>query len=42
MVKDNDIYYRLSHDARQVQQVTDDGVAGVLFNGVSDWLYRGQ
>ena len=42
MVSNNNIYYRLSQDTPLVQQVTDDGVEGVVFNGVTDWVYRGQ
>ena len=33
---------RASQDTELVYRVTADGVAGVLFNGVCDWLYRGQ
>lgn len=33
---------RASQDTGQVYRVTSDGVAGVVFNGVCDWLYRGQ
>ena len=42
MVKNNDIYFRPSLDTEQVYRVTEDGRPGVLFNGVCDWVYRGQ
>ena len=33
---------RESQDTDLVYRVTADGLAGVVFNGVCDWLYRGQ
>ena len=40
MVYNNDIYYKPSVDAK-VERITNDGVPGVVFNGVTDWIYRG-
>ena len=31
-----------SPDIASVQRITDTGVPGVVFNGVSDWLYSGM
>jgi hypothetical protein len=42
-VLDNDIYYRASGYAGSVEQrVTFNGVPGVFYNGVPDWVYEGD
>ena len=40
IVHNNDIYHKASVDSDHVR-VTSDGVSGVVFNGLSDWIYRG-
>ncbi|XP_043501996.1 venom dipeptidyl peptidase 4 isoform X1 [Polistes fuscatus] len=41
-ILDNDIYYkRFSNNGfNDVQRVTDDGIAGIIYNGVADWVYE--
>ena len=41
MVMDNNIYFKLGQ-TEEVHQMTEDGEKGVVFNGVCDWVYRGQ
>jgi dipeptidyl-peptidase-4 len=42
-VLDNDIYYRSSgrYDAVE-RRITFDGVPGIVYNGVPDWVYEGD
>ena len=40
MVHSNDIYYK-PYVGGKVERLTKDGVPGVVFNGVSDWIYKG-
>jgi hypothetical protein len=42
LVRDNDLYYSPPPGTGPVLQLTRTGVPGVVFNGVTDWLYRGQ
>ena len=37
-----DFHFQASPDTASVQRITDTGVPGVVFNGVSDWLYSGM
>lgn len=38
----NDIYYIPSPDrVLYPERITDDGVEGVIYNGVPDWVYEG-
>ncbi|KAG9510409.1 Dipeptidyl peptidase 4 [Fragariocoptes setiger] len=39
LVHNNDIYYKSSIEA-EPQRITDDGLLGVRFNGIPDWLYE--
>ena len=41
IVHGNNIYYQ-PNVLGEVIRVTNDGVPGVVFNGVSDWLYKGK
>jgi len=41
MVKDNDIYYKPLSGAEKVERLTCDGVSGVIYNGVTDRIYKG-
>ena len=34
--------FQASPDTASVERITDTGVPGVVFNGVSDWLYSGR
>ena len=34
--------FQASPDIASVERITDTGVPGVVFNGVSDWLYSGM
>jgi hypothetical protein len=42
LVRDNDLFYSPPPGTGPVLQLTRTGVPGVVFNGVTDWLYRGQ
>lgn len=42
MVYNYDIYYRLGPRSYQSYRVTDDAIAGVIYNGIPDWLYEGM
>lgn len=37
-IRDNDIYYR--RFLRNAQRVTNNGVDGVIYNGIPDWVYE--
>lgn len=37
----NNIYYRSAPDSLVDTQITDDGQADAIFNGVPDWVYEG-
>uniref|UniRef100_A0A182SC86 Dipeptidylpeptidase IV N-terminal domain-containing protein n=1 Tax=Anopheles maculatus TaxID=74869 RepID=A0A182SC86_9DIPT len=39
-VKDNNVYYRESLVAAQERPLTLDGVPGVIYNGIPDWVYE--
>ena len=39
-VKDNDIFYKSLVKSLEVEQVTQTGVPGTIYNGVADWLYE--
>ena len=41
MVKDNDIYYKPLSGAQTVERLTHDGVSGVIYNGVTNRIYKG-
>ena len=41
IVMDNNIFYKNSFESEAVA-VTTTGQKGVVFNGVTDWLYRGE
>ena len=40
IVMDNNIFYKNSLESEAVA-VTTTGQKGVVFNGVTDWLYKG-
>ena len=40
IVHNNDIYHK-SQVQDDPHRVTSDGVPGVVFNGISDWIYKG-
>ena len=40
MVKDNDIYYKANIKTSAVERLTRTGVPGMVYNGVTDWLYE--
>lgn len=40
-VANNDIYYLEDIDGKNYEQLTSDGAADVIYNGVPDWLYEG-
>lgn len=42
MVYQNDIYYKPSPSDPNVFRVTETGESEVIFNGVTDHLYRGK
>ena len=42
MVKDKDIYYKPLLGAKRVERLTHDGESGGIYNGVTDWIYRGS
>ena len=43
VVVDNDLYYLRDVSARgQVERITNSGQAGLIFNGIADWLYEGK
>ena len=42
MVKDNDIYYKPLSGTEIVERLTHDGVSGVIYNGVTDRIYKGR
>ena len=42
IVHQNDIYHQPSPGEKWVVRVTMDGVPGVVFNGVQDWIYKGN
>lgn len=39
-VINNDIYYRKAKDVKKVTRLTFDGVPGIIYNGVPDWVYE--
>lgn len=41
-VHDNDVYYKPTINKSLVCRITYNGVPGVLFNGVPDWLYENE
>ena len=41
MVKDNDIYYKPLSGAEKVERLIRDGISGVIYNGVTDRIYKG-
>jgi hypothetical protein len=42
-VLDNDIYYRSSSSfGAEEKRVTFNGVTGIFYNGVPDWVYEGN
>ena len=41
MVKDNDIYYKPLSGTEKVERLTHDGESGVIYNGVTDRIYKG-
>lgn len=41
MVYKYDIFYTNSIKALQTYRVTNTGVPGIVYNGVTDWLYEG-
>lgn len=42
MVYNYDIYYRRTPRATETYRVTNDAVAGIVYNGIPDWLYEGN
>lgn len=41
LVHENDIYIRQSPSNEEDIRLTDTGVPGIIYNGVTDWLYQG-
>ncbi|KAI1303549.1 Inactive dipeptidyl peptidase 10 [Halotydeus destructor] len=39
LVMNNDIYYMTSVATAKLQRITKDGVPGLIYNGIGDWLY---
>ena len=42
LVKNNDIFYKTHPTASKVERITFDGHREDIFNGVTDWLYKGR
>lgn len=42
VVYKNNIFYKQHVSDETWSRVTRDGVPGVMFNGVNDWIYRGM
>ena len=42
LIKNNDIYYKTYPTVDKVERITFDGDNEEIFNGVTDWLYRGR
>ena len=42
LVHENDIYIRQSPSDEEDIRLTDTGVPGIIYNGVTDWLYQGM
>lgn len=42
MVYNYNIYYTNGIKSTQTYRITNTGVPGVIFNGISDWLYEGE
>lgn len=42
LVYENDIYIRQSPADEEDIRITHTGVSGLIYNGVSDWLYQGN
>lgn len=42
IVSENDIYLRQSPANEEDIRLTHSGVAGLIYNGVTDWLYQGN
>ena len=42
LVKQNDIYYKEHPTKENIHRITSDGEPGVVFNGVTDWIYKGD
>lgn len=40
-ILENDIYYQPSVSSR-AKRITSSGQQGVIFNGITDWLYEGE
>lgn len=41
-VKANNVYYRPNLVVDEEVRLTEDGVPGVIYNGVPDWVYEGN
>lgn len=41
LVHENDIYIRQSPSDEEDIRLTNTGVSGIIYNGVTDWLYQG-
>lgn len=41
LVHENDIYIRQSPSDEEDIRLTNTGVPGIIYNGVTDWLYQG-
>lgn len=41
LIHENDIYIRQSPADEEDIRLTSTGVQGIIYNGVSDWLYQG-
>jgi hypothetical protein len=42
LVHENDIYLRQSPADEEDIRLTSTGVEGLIYNGVTDWLYQGK
>ena len=42
LVKENDIYYKPQPTSQKIERLTFDGKVGVVFNGITDWIYKGK
>lgn len=42
LVYNYDIYYCQGAHSHYIHRITRDGIPGVVFNGIPDWLYEGE
>lgn len=42
IITENDIYLRQSPADEEDIRLTHSGVPGLIYNGITDWLYQGE